>query len=391
MSITPISIGLPGGVAGWKILQGKSIVDFTSFAKNPALQRDITYLRDKLPTKLTAKDLLSDRRLQEMVLTAFGLDSQIGMNALMQKVLESDPNDSGSVAARMVDSRYKQLSAALNYGGLSIPEIPAVPSGATVQVEGIRQDKTFESFSGTFAGITVSGLDLSKSGNRIELAARLQAAFRKADGKGSEITVTALGGKLIFADRKGRGEAVGFTFVASSGSTAQASLTANNKGSMAVPPQGGLSVTASSTVEDIIARFTQARFEESLGETSETLRKAVYAKRSLPKISSWYSVIADRNLASVVQGVLGLPESFSRIDVDQQKATLERRMNIADFQDSAKLAKLLDRYVAQSSVTEAQALASSSGIAALVQPIAWGGDSFTGSSAAALFSMIGGR
>ncbi|RKK03656.1 DUF1217 domain-containing protein [Pseudoroseomonas wenyumeiae] len=391
MSITPISIGLPSGTAGWKILQSKSVTDFTAFTKNPTLQRDIVYLREKLPTKLAARDLLADRRLQEMVLTAYGLDSQIGMNALMQKVLESDPADSGSVAARMVDSRYKQISSTLNYGGIAIPEIPAMPSGATVQVEGIRQGKTFESFSGTFGGVTVSNLDLSKASNRIDLAATLQAAFRKADGRKSDITVTALGGKLSFTDGKGRGAAVSFAFVASPGTTAQAALTANTTGSVAVPAQGGPAVTKSATVEEIVARFTQARFEESLGETSETLRRAVYAKRSLPGVTSWYSVIADRNLASVVQGVLGLPESFGQINVDQQKAMLERRMDIADFKDSAKLAKLLDRYVAQSGVAEAQALASSSGIATLVQPIAWGGDSFTGSSAAALFSVIGGR
>jgi hypothetical protein len=389
MSITPISMGLPGGMAGWKILQGKSVTDFAAFNKDPALRRDIAYLREKLPTKLTAKDLLADRRLQEMVLTAFGLDSQLGMNALMQKVLESDPNNSGSVAALMVDGRYKQISGALNYGGLSIPEIPAVPSGATVQVEGIRQGKTFDSFSGTFGGVRVADLDLSQATNRLDLASTLQAALRKADGKNSGITVTALGGKLVFTDPKGRGKAVDFTFVASTGSTAQASLAANTAGSAAVPAQGGATVTSSATVEDVVARFTQARFEESLGETSDTLRKAIYAKRSLPGITSWYSVIADRNLASVVQGVLGLPDSFGRLDVDQQKAALERRMEIADFKDGTKLAKLLDRYVAQSSVAEAQALASSSGIATLVQPIAWGGDSFSGSSAAALFSVIG--
>jgi hypothetical protein len=391
MSINPVSIGLPSGLAGWKILQGKSISDFAAFSKDPVLKRDIAYLREALPTKLTAKDLLADRRLQEMVLTGFGLDSQIGMNALMQKVLESAPGDSGSVAARMVDSRYKQLSATLNYGGLSIPEIPAVPSGATVQVEGIRQGKTFESFSGTFGGVTIADVDLSKVSNRLDLATSLQAAFRKADNRNSDISVTALGGKLVFSDTRGRGGAAGFAFVAAPGSSAQASLAATTKGSLAVPAQGGPAVSNPATVEDIVTRFTQARFEESLGKTSETLRKAIYAKRSLPGVTSWYSVIADRNLASVVQGVLGLPDSFGQLDVDRQKAMLESRMNIADFKDSAKLAKLLDRYVAQSSVAEARALASTSGLAALVQPVAWGGDHFSGSSAAALFSIMGGQ
>ena len=388
MTVNAISVGLPTGVAGWKLLQNKSVSDFKAFTKDPILQRDLAYLRDTLPTKATAKDLLADRRLQEMVLKAYGLDSQIGMNALMQKVLESNPSDSNSVAARMTDAKYKKLAAALNYGGLTVPEIPAVPSTATLQVEGIRSGQSFTSFSGTFGGIKVSNLALENVGNRIDLVATLQAAFRKADGKNSDISVTALGGKLIFSDAKGRGEAVDFTFVADPESTARASLASNTKGSTVVAQQGGAKVGDAATVEQIVSLYTQARFEESLGETSETLRKAIYAKRTLPGITSWYSIIADRNLAGVVQEVLGLPDSFGRLDVDQQKAMFERRMSLSDFQDSAKLGKLLDRYVAKSSTAEAQAMASSTGIASLMQPVAWGGDAFTGASASALLGII---
>ncbi|MBC9207732.1 DUF1217 domain-containing protein [Roseomonas aerophila] len=388
MTVNAISVGLPTGVAGWKLLQNKSVSDFKAFTKDPILQRDLAYLRDTLPTKATAKDLLADRRLQEMVLKAYGLDSQVGMNALMQKVLESNPSDSNSVAARMTDAKYKKLAAALNYGGLTVPEIPAVPSTATLQVEGIRSGQSFTSFSGTFGGIKVSNLALENVGNRIDLAATLQAAFRKADGKNSDISVTALGGKLIFSDAKGRGEAVDFSFVADPESTARASLASNTKGSTVVAQQGGAKVGDASTVEQIVSLYTQARFEESLGETSETLRKAIYAKRTLPGITSWYSIIADRNLAGVVQEVLGLPDSFGRLDVDQQKAMFERRMSLSDFQDSAKLGKLLDRYVAKSSTAEAQAMASSTGVASLMQPVAWGGDAFTGASASALLGII---
>ena len=388
MSINAISVGLPTGLAGWKILQSKTPQDFSAFIKDPVLQRDIAYLRETLPTMATAKELLDDRRLQEMVLKAYGLDAQVGMNALMQKVLDSDPTDTSSVAARMTDAKYRKISSALNYGGLRIPEIPAVPSSATVQVEGIRAGKTFTSFSGTFGGISVSDVSLEGATNRIEVAAALQAAFRKADGKSSDISVTALGGKIIFSDAKGRGEAVNFTFVADPASTARASLAENLAGSKAIAAQGGPKVTDSATVEQIISLYTQARFEESLGESSETLRQAIYAKRLLPTVTSWYSIIADRNLASVVQNYLGLPDSFGTLDVDKQKSTFEQRMNITDFQDSTKLTKMLDRFVAQSSVAEAQALASSSGIASLIQPVPWGGDTFSGASASALLSII---
>jgi hypothetical protein len=390
MTIGVINLGLPTGVAGWKLLQGKSVTNFKAFSKDALLQRDIAYLRENLPRKATAKDLLADRRLQEMVLKAYGLDAQIGMDALMRKVLDSNPADSASVAARMVDARYKKIAADLNYGGLTIPAIPAVPSGAAVEAEGVRAGQAFTSFSGSFGGVKVSDVALRGLNSRQDIAATLQAAFRKADGRSSDISVTVLGSKLVFNDARGRGTAQDFAFVTDPGSMARASLSAGNAGSPAVAAVGGAKVSESATVQAVVSLYTQARFEESLGESSETLRKAIYAKRTLPGVTSWYSVIADRNLAGVVQQVLGLPDSFGRLNVDQQKATLERRMSLSDFKDGAKLSKLLDRYVAQSSAAEAQALASSgSGLAGLVQPIGWGGDSFSGSAAAALFSIMG--
>jgi hypothetical protein len=90
-----------------------------------------------------------------------------------------------------------------------------------------------------------------------------------------------------------------------------------------------------------------------------------------------------------MQDVLGLPESFGRLDVDQQKAMFERRMRYRDFQDSAKLGKLLDRYVAKSSVTEAQAMASGTGISPRWCSRSPGAvTAFTGASASALLSII---
>jgi hypothetical protein len=390
MSVGVIGVGLPTGLAGWKLLSTKSPNDFKAFSKDPVLQRDIAYLREALPAKATAKDLLADRRLQQMVLQAYGLDAQVGMEALMRKVLESDPQDPSSVAARMTDGRFRGLAADLNYGGIAIPAIPAVPSGTKVQIEGLRGGQSFDSFNGSFAGVSVTGLSLAGIEQRGELAATLQAAFRKADGGRSDITVTQLGLKLVFTDTRGRGKG-DMSFTAQETGTARALLIDNTAGSAEIPGSGGPKVSDSALIEKIVQRYTQAKFEESLGETSETLRKAVYAKRMLPQVTSWYSVIADRNMAAVVEAHLGLPAAFGQTNVDQQKAMLEQRMDLADFKDPAKLAKMLDRYVAQSSVSEAQALSSSSGIVTLVQPVFWGQDSFSGSSSAALFSILAGR
>lgn len=490
MTLSAIGIGLPAGLAGWKLLQGKAPADFKAFSKDPILQRDIAYLREKLPSKLTPKDLLADRRLQQMVLQAYGLDAQVGFNGLMQKVLASDPADPNSAAARMTDQRFRQIARDLNYGGAATPPVPATPSTARVDVEWNPAGSGFTRVSGSFGTVQVTDVPLSGLASRAELAVALQRAFRQADGGRSDISVTAFGLELVLSDAQGRG-AARFDFTPASGSAARAVAQAGNTasplratitlsglqgaqgfssfsgsfgtvavesvplrglssaeavanalqaafrkadggradisvaaegqslvltderdrrgpqlafasaggavaklgktvdGKPAIAATGGPKVTDSAVVEAIVQKYTQAKFEEALGNSSESLRRAVYAKRMLPQISSWYSVIADRNLAAVVQTVLGLPDSFGRLNVDQQKAALEKRMSIADFKDGAKLGKLLERYVGQSSVAEARALASS-GMASLVQPLSWG-DSFSGASSAALFSILSGR
>lgn len=390
MTVNAVTVGIPSGIAGWKLLQGKGPADFKAFSKDASLQRELTYLRDKLPTKLTAKDMLADRRLQTIVLKAYGLDSQVGFEGLMRKVLDSNPDDANSIAGRMTDYRYRQISKDLNYGGLTIPEIPAVPSSLTLQIEGVMAGQSFLSAGGSLGGVSIRDVDLTGISTRAGIAAALQDAFRKADGGREDISVTVLGLKLVLTDARGRGEG-SLSFQADPDSSARAYLFSSTKGSTKVAASGGTKVADPATLEAIVSKYTQARFEESLGETSESLRRAIYAKRMLPQVGGWYSVIADRNLSSVVQSVLGLPDSFASINVDTQKATLEKRMNIADFKDPAKLARLLDRYVAQSSVAEAKALASSSDVVAMVQPVSWGGSGFSGASAAALFSILGNR
>jgi hypothetical protein len=101
----------------------------------------------------------------------------------------------------------------------------------------------------------------------------------------------------------------------------------------------------------------EAQFEVVVGNSSNALREARYASQQLPTVTSWYSVIADKPLADVIQTVLGLPSSFGALDVDQQANTLSQRMNIKDFQNPAKLSKLLTQFVAQSGAQNEQSSA----------------------------------
>lgn len=367
MGVTTVGLGLPDGMAGWSILRKRKTADFTAFTRDPELKRDIAYLREKLPTKATAQDMLKDPRLQRMVLQAYGLDAQVGMTALMKKVLESDPTSTTSVAARMTDPRYLALAKSLNYGGLEIPAIPALASTAKVRVEGLGGQGAIASFTGRFGGVGVTGLDLSGAESRAEVAATLQAAFRKADGGRSDISVSALGMDLVFSDAQGRGTLQGASFATTGGATT--AVTDTVAGRKASAASGGPKVKDGATVDQIVQLYTQSQFEAAVGANSDTLRTALYAKRTLPGVTNWYSVLGDQNLMRVVRTALSLPEGMVKVDVDRQVSMLKGRMDIKDFQDPAKLGKLLDRFVAVSAATTSIGSSTASGVLSLLQPL----------------------
>src|ERR1700752_3016660 len=138
-TITPTitSLGIPTGVAGWDLLQNKTPQDFPALVKDPVIQRQISYFEQNAPKATTAQALLSNPQLQDFVLTAYGLTSENGMTALMEKGLNSNTSDPNSFAAKMVNNQFSQIAAAFNYGGTEIPAVPAAPSAATVSISGL--------------------------------------------------------------------------------------------------------------------------------------------------------------------------------------------------------------------------------------------------------------
>ena len=347
------SLGIPTGIAGWNLLQQKTPASFPVLTQDPVVTREIAYFQQNAPKAATAQALLADPRLQNFTLTAFGLTSQAGMTALLRKVLESDPTDPNSFVKQLTDTRYSAMASAFNYGGSSTPAVPAKPSSAEVEVDNLFQGGNFSSFSGTFGGVTVNNVNLSGVTTYQGLANALQGALQRADGNRGDITVTLDGLNLKFSDAKGRGSATSFAWTANPDNTLSDPTAQPPQdivaGAAAQPEIGGPNVTSPTFINQVVQMYTQAQFEQVLGNSSNTLREAEYAQHELPKITNWYSVIANPPLANVIQTVLGLPSSFGMVDVDQQVQVLSSRMNIKDFQDPAKLSKLLDQFVGLSS------------------------------------------
>ena len=400
MQLAISSLGIPSGVAGWDVLQKETPASFPAFMNDPVLKREIAYFEQNAPKATTAKALLANPQLQDFALTAFGLTSEEGMNGLMQKVLNSAPGSQTSFAAQMVSPQYQAIATAFNYGGTVTPAVPAQASSAQVSVGDLSSGSSFSTFSGTFAGITLGNVDLTGVTTYQGLASALQAAFRRADGNRSDISVTANGLNLQFSDDLGRGTATSFAWTTDPLNTAGSNPTVSSPenlvaGSPAQPAQGGPAVTSPTFIKQVVQAYTEAQFQAVVGNTSNTLRQALYAQQQLPNVTSWNQVIADRNLADVVQTVLGLPESFGALNITQQNQVLSSRMSLSTFQNPAKLNKMLNQFVAisqtQSQTTsqipavQLMSAASSSGIISLTLPSSGSQpDTYSSASASAM-------
>ncbi len=111
------AVALPmGGIAGWAFLKRTQAAQLQTFSNSSVIQRDTSYFRENIARVETAEQLVNDRRLLAVALGAFGLKEDLENRFFIRKVLESNPVDRDSLAFRLSDKRYLELSRAFGFG-----------------------------------------------------------------------------------------------------------------------------------------------------------------------------------------------------------------------------------------------------------------------------------
>jgi hypothetical protein len=109
------------GFAGWTFLKRTMERQQAAQKASPALQRDEAWFRERIGKVRTAEQLVSDKRLLRIALTAFGLEGDVNSRAFIQKVLEGGTLKEGSLANKLADKQYQKFSAAFGFGDFSVP------------------------------------------------------------------------------------------------------------------------------------------------------------------------------------------------------------------------------------------------------------------------------
>lgn len=109
------------GFAGWSFLKRTMPRQQVAQQANPAQMRDEAYFREKIGKVTTAEELVSDKRLLRIALTAFGLEGDLNSGAFVRKILEGGTLKEGSLANKLANKQYRAFSAAFGFGDYKVP------------------------------------------------------------------------------------------------------------------------------------------------------------------------------------------------------------------------------------------------------------------------------
>lgn len=89
---------------------------FDVFSQGPVLQRESDYFIENIGSVKTAGDLISDPRLLNVALGAFGLEEDSYKKAFLERILQEGTEADDALANRLGDERYVQFSEAFGFG-----------------------------------------------------------------------------------------------------------------------------------------------------------------------------------------------------------------------------------------------------------------------------------
>lgn len=133
---------------------------------------------------------------------------------------------------------------------------------------------------------------------------------------------------------------------------------------------------------EIIEKYRARQFEVAVGTQDASMRFALNAKRELAELAEsgdsdrtrWFKIMGNEPLRKVMEGALGLPDSFSQIDLDQQLSVFieksERNLglnSLDELADSQVMDALVERYLLRSEATSIQGASAASIALTLLQ------------------------
>lgn len=110
-----------GGVGGLLFLKRTAAAQKAALTASAPVARDIAHFRERIGRIRTADQLVEDRRLLTVALTAFGLEAEVNNRAFVRKVLEEGTLTPGALANRLAGQAWRDFAAAFGFGDFPVP------------------------------------------------------------------------------------------------------------------------------------------------------------------------------------------------------------------------------------------------------------------------------
>ncbi|MEI9419758.1 DUF1217 domain-containing protein [Mesorhizobium sp. Cs1299R1N1] len=285
-------------------------------------------------------DLMADKRLLTFAMASYGLDASTETPLQISTMLAGGVSDPNSPANKLTDKRYANFVAAFDFAqygdqttsrdavqkdtpkvyttesalGLIKPSEDYIKSETAYYLANITKVKSIDDLMADSRlynyALSSFGLDPAKESKDL-IRSVLTGGIRDPDSVANKMTNKAYAGL-----------ASAFSF----------------------EQYGEAATTINPAQQPTVDSYMRQTLEEDAGKANEGVRLALYFNRKAPTITSWYDVLADTALASVVRTALGLPDSFATADIDKQAQLFEQKLDISDLTDPVKLNKFLTRF-----------------------------------------------
>ncbi|MGX5826808.1 DUF1217 domain-containing protein [Mesorhizobium sp. 43Arga] len=285
-------------------------------------------------------DLMADKRLLTFAMASYGLDASTETPQQIRTMLSGGVSDPNSPANKLTDKRYANFVTAFNFAqygdqttsrdavqkdtpkiyttesalGLIKPNADYIKSETAYYLANVTKVKSIDDLMADSRlynyALSSFGLDPAKVSKDL-IRSVLTGGIRDPNSVANKMTNKAYAGLASAFNFEQYGEAA---------------------------------TTINPAQQPTVDKYMRQSLEEDAGKTNQGVRLALYFQRKAPDITSWYDVLADTALASVVRTALGLPDSFATADIDKQVQLFGQKLKISDFTDPVKLGKFLTRF-----------------------------------------------
>ena len=316
----------------------------------------------------SALAFVSNPKLFDYALKAFDLDPAKESRTTIMRVLRSDPSDPTSFVNSLKDERYVKLAAAFNFGADGKLATPRIAQTAENQVD------TADRYAALLGDKpTTDALKSAKQETEAYRAA-LSTAIGISDFVANK-TIATYTLKAYGLDKE-RLSQKDLTAILTSDLSDPKSFANASGDRRYVELAAAYSFTTTGAIKRDDAQAQTARgvletqdfylrqqLEEEAGADNQGVRLALYFRRTAPSLTSVYEILADTALLDVVKTAVGLPDESGQADIDIQKRTIEKKLDLNTLKDPKGLELFIGRFLA---LYEAQNNASSPSAAALI-------------------------